>query len=159
MSIVFAAMPAKNNPCGWPYGNNHFNIEMSNENKGKENGLSRFSARKNNTTDVNNSVYSNTLNDKNNPVHVSIWRQKERVRVYINEEKVWDVPRATIKEAKFNSILFSVRYAEEGIKHYVGNLRLAVGAPDTRKKFLEQNKWVTHGILFDVNSDNIKHES
>jgi outer membrane protein OmpA-like peptidoglycan-associated protein len=41
----------------------------------------------------------------------------------------------------------------------MGNFRLAVGAPDTRKKILEQNKWVTHGILFDVNSDNIKPES
>ena len=25
--------------------------------------------------------------------HVSIWRQKTRLRVYINEEKVWDLPR------------------------------------------------------------------
>ena len=38
-------------------------------------------------------------------------------------------------------------------------ISLAVGAPDTRKKILEQNKWVTHGILFDVNSATIKPES
>ena len=42
---------------------------------------------------------------------------------------------------------------------YVSNIRLAAGAPDTRKKILEQNKWVTHGILFDVNSATIKPES
>ena len=41
----------------------------------------------------------------------------------------------------------------------MSNLRLAVGAPDTRNKMLTQNKWVTHGILFDVNSSNIKPES
>jgi len=34
-----------------------------------------------------------------------------------------------------------------------------VGMPDTRNKILTQNKWVTHGILFDVNSANIKPES
>jgi outer membrane protein OmpA-like peptidoglycan-associated protein len=34
-----------------------------------------------------------------------------------------------------------------------------VGAPDTRNKLLTQGKWVTHGILFDVNSDRIKGES
>ena len=45
------------------------------------------------------------------------------------------------------------------MKHFICNLRLAVGAPDIRKKMLEQNKWVTHGILFDVNSDKIKPES
>ena len=41
----------------------------------------------------------------------------------------------------------------------MSNLRLAVGAPDTRNKILTQNKWVTHGILFDVNSATIKPES
>jgi hypothetical protein len=37
--------------------------------------------------------------------------------------------------------------------------RLAVGAPDTRNKLLTEGKWVTHGILFDVNSDKVKAES
>jgi outer membrane protein OmpA-like peptidoglycan-associated protein len=41
----------------------------------------------------------------------------------------------------------------------VSNLRLATGAPDTRNKILKENKWVTHGILFDVNSATIKPES
>ncbi len=99
------------------------------------------------------------LNDKNNPAHISIWRQKERVRVYVNEMKVWDVPKAALNDAKFNAIVFSVIYAEATVQHYIGNLRLAVGAPDTRNKMLTQNKWVTHGILFDVNSANIKPES
>ena len=36
---------------------------------------------------------------------------------------------------------------------------MAVGAPDTRNKMLTQGKWVTHGILFDVNSDRIRGES
>jgi outer membrane protein OmpA-like peptidoglycan-associated protein len=48
--------------------------------------------------------------------------------------------------------------ADDG-NFYLSNLRLAVGMPDTRKKILEQNKWVTHGILFDVNSATIKPES
>ncbi|MEI9913318.1 MAG: hypothetical protein WDO71_28945 [Bacteroidota bacterium] len=75
---------------------------------------------------------------KTNPVHVSIWRQKERVRVYVNEQKIWDVPKAVTKDAKFNSIIFSVIYAEELVKHFIGNLRFAVGAPDTGKKFLSK---------------------
>ena len=45
------------------------------------------------------------------------------------------------------------------MQHYIGNLRLAIGAPDTRNKMLTENKWVTHGILFDVNSANIKPQS
>ena len=41
----------------------------------------------------------------------------------------------------------------------MSNVRLAVGAPDTRNKLLTQGKWVTNGILFDVNSDRIRAES
>ena len=38
-------------------------------------------------------------------------------------------------------------------------MRLATGAPDTRNKILTEGKWVTHGILFDVNSDRINAQS
>jgi len=99
------------------------------------------------------------MSDKYNPVRVSIWRQKERVRVYVNQEKIWDIPKAIATDAKLNAIFFSILAADPTIPFYVGNLRLAVGAPDTRNKFLTQNKWVTHGILFDVNSADIKPES
>ena len=100
------------------------------------------------------------MSDKYNPVHVSIWRQKERVRVYINQEKIWDIPKAIAADAKINAIFFPIHMQQMPLfTFYIGNLRLAVGAPDTRKKMLEQNKWVTHGILFDVNSATIKPES
>ena len=115
--------------------------------------------RKNSTTLSANQVYTELMSDKYNPVHVSIWRQKERVRVYVNQEKIWDIPKAIAPDAKLNAIFFPLHEAYPGNEFYIGNLRLAVGAPDTRKKMLEQNKWVTHGILFDVNSANIKPES
>ncbi|HSN61747.1 MAG TPA: OmpA family protein, partial [Ferruginibacter sp.] len=41
----------------------------------------------------------------------------------------------------------------------LGNIRLAIGAPDTRNKLVTEGKFVTHGILFDVNSDQIKPSS
>lgn len=158
-NICFAELSNISQFSGWPYATNQFNIELNNANTGTELSVSRFSARRNSVTDVSGSSNPTILSDKNNPVHIAIWRQKERVRVYANQEKIWDIPKATIKEAKFNAIIFSVTYADATIQHYIGNLRMAVGAPDTRNKFLTQNKWVTHGILFDVNSANIKPES
>jgi len=148
-----------NEMLGWSVATNQFNVSFDNANTGTKSDGSRFFARKKSVTDIQNSSSPGVLNDDNNPAHISIWRQKERVRVYVNEIKIWDIPKAAIKEAKFNSIIFQVTYAEEVVKHFIGNLRFAVGAPDTRKKMLEQNKWVTHGILFDVNSANIKPES
>ena len=34
-----------------------------------------------------------------------------------------------------------------------------MGAPDTRNKLITEGKFITRGILFDVNSDKIKPES
>jgi OmpA-OmpF porin, OOP family len=87
---------------------------------------------------------------------ISIWRQKSRIRLYVNELKVWDLPRAfdpTIKYSLlFNNNLF-------GGANFITNLRIAEGAPDTRNKLITEGKLVTRGILFDVNSDKIKSES
>jgi OOP family OmpA-OmpF porin len=88
-----------------------------------------------------------------------VTRQNARVRVYFNEQKLWDVPRALLPAAKYNAILFFVPNVDAGSEYFVGNLRLAVGAPDTRNKLLTQGKWVTHGILFDVGSASLKPES
>ncbi len=96
---------------------------------------------------------------KNDPVHVAVTRQGARVRVYFNQEKMWDVPRALLPAAKYNAITFWVPYVDAGSEYFVSNVRLAVGAPDTRNKLLTQGKWVTNGILFDVNSDRIRGES
>jgi outer membrane protein OmpA-like peptidoglycan-associated protein len=93
------------------------------------------------------------------PVHVAIWRQKERVRVYFNESKAWDIPKAVAPEAKLGTFLINVNTIDESFRYYIGNLRLAVGAPDTRSKLITEGKWVTTGILFDVNSANIKPTS
>ena len=52
-------------------------------------------------------------------------------------------------------------YAPYRILDYylLNNLRLAIGAPDTRNKLLTEGKFVTSGIHFDVNSDKIKPDS
>src|SRR4029453_13177392 len=60
---------------------------------------------------------------------------------------------------KYNAILFSLSNFDVGSEYYLGNLRLAVGAADTRNKLVTEGKWVTRGILFDVNSDRVKPES
>ena len=99
------------------------------------------------------------FSDKGNAVHISVWRQKERVRVYFNDAKIWDVPKAMVPAATYNTIVFYIHSVEPDSSYYLGNLRLAVGAPDTRNKLVTEGKWVTHGILFDVNSDKIKGES
>lgn len=95
-----------------------------------------------------------------NLVHVSVWRQKQRLRVYFNEEKVLDIPRAFDATAKYNAVSFVYGGGHQDQDRYLlGNIRLAVGAPDTRSKLITEGKLVTRGILFDSGSDKIKPES
>ncbi len=94
-----------------------------------------------------------------NFMKVSIWRQKQRVRVYFNEEKVIDVARA-LTTTGYNALVFSLTTARtEPDQYFITNIRLAAGAPDMRNKLLTEGKFTTTGILFDVNSDRIKPES
>ncbi len=96
-----------------------------------------------------------------NKIKVSIWRQKQRARVYINEEKVFDMPRAFAAGKTYNTMMFEIWSGmnNDEDRYLVNNITLAVGAPDTRNKLITEGKFVTHGILFDVNSDKIKPES
>ncbi len=157
--FAFAELPDIEQPQNWTLSPNRLTIGLYTSNSDQINGATTSEIRKNAGSQASNQTYTDILSDKFNPIHVSVWRQKERVRVYINQEKFWDIPKAIAPDAKLNAIIFTALYAEANIQHYIGNLRLAVGAPDTRNKMLTQNKWVTHGILFDVNSANIKPES
>ncbi len=110
---------------------------------------------------VRNDVATSQFHSKsNNLARVSIWRQKQRLRVYFNEEKVLDIPRAFDATAKYNTLIIGGGGMHQAHDRYlISNLRLAVGAPDTRNKLITEGKFVTHGILFDSGSEKIKPES
>lgn len=107
----------------------------------------------------NEADFSNFHFKKANKVHVACWRQKGRIRIYVNQEKIFDLPKAFNENAKYNRILFTTGGCKEKDNYFIANLRLAIGAPDTRNKLLTEGKFVTNGITFDVGSDKIKPDS
>lgn len=118
---------------------------------------------KNENLVVNNLDCQNS-NAEPSKVRFSIWRQKNRLRIYIDENKVVDIPQAFIPNVKYNAFKLGSKYmnfseAENKDEFMISNIRYAVGAPDTRNKLITEGKLVTRGILFDVNSDKIKPES
>ena len=147
----------RDHPESWQSADNRFTFTVAPYPDG--NSSSVIERRKAGVSEASTSAQTKKFSDKTKPVHVAVWRQKERVRVYFDEEKTWDLPKAMTKDAKYNAVVYWLQGAKEGANYYMSNLRLAVGAPDTRNKLLTEGKWVTHGILFDVNSANIKAES
>ncbi len=90
----------------------------------------------------------------NQKYHIAIWVQKSRVRLYQDQNKLFDSPKAFPTGCvKPDRIRF-----EEGAA-MISNIRIAVGAPDTRNKLMTEGKLVTYGIYFDVNKDIVKPES
>ena len=129
---------------------------------GSSSGRTEFDVfNKTNKSEMHNEVNTSQFFAKqNNFAHVSIWRQKQRLRVYLNEEKVWDLPRAMDLAVNYNALIFYLHDLHKAEDRYlISNLRLAVGAPDTRNKLITEGKFVTTGITFDVNSATIKPES
>jgi len=86
--------------------------------------------------------------------HIAIWVQKTRIRVYQDQNKIIDLPRAFPAGCvKPDRIRFEYGAA------MISNIRIAVGAPDMRNKLITEGKLVTYGIYFDVNKDVVKPES
>jgi outer membrane protein OmpA-like peptidoglycan-associated protein len=154
LATVIADLTNVEQPAAWTIADSRYTVSLH------PSGTSWADRRKAGEGEAEVSVDAEAWAAKNGGVvHVSIWRQRERLRAYVNESKVWDVPKAMEPGAKYNAILFSVHEVEPNGQYYISNVRLAVGAPDTRNKLLTDGRWTTNGIRFDVNSDRIRGES
>jgi outer membrane protein OmpA-like peptidoglycan-associated protein len=111
--------------------------------------------------EINSAKDIASINPDNNGkvFHISIWRQKTRVRVYLDETKLFDLPRIIEPNTNLNTFKIFASLSDENKPVFLSNFRLAVGSPDTRNKLITEGKFSTTGILFDVNSDKIKGES
>ncbi len=91
--------------------------------------------------------------------HIAVCRQKTRLRVYLNETKVVDAPSLLSPDIKYNNIRFATSLNNDGSTWLISNFKFASGLPDTRNKLLNEGKFSTTGILFNVNASIIRAES
>ncbi len=124
-------------------------------------GNSKLVVGKSGNHTIDNDVSQVTWDNSSlNFAHISLWRQKERLRIYLNGEKIWDMPRVFDSLTKYNAITFAMQGSYRPQDYYVlSNIRLAIGAPDTRNKLVSQGKFVTNGIRFSPNTDSLQPES
>jgi OmpA-OmpF porin, OOP family len=106
------------------------------------------------TPDVKNINQDATIRQQpDTKYRISISVQKQRIRVYKDEVKIFDLARAISDKFKYNMIRFG------GGVPLIGNVRIATGFPDMRNKLITEGKLVSYGIYFDVNSDKLKPQS
>lgn len=105
----------------------------------------------------NSNDLQNWNSDEKPFVKISIWRQGTRLRLYVDETKVWDIPRFFAEKDPYKMSFFHNFY--DALPLLVTNIRIATAPADSRNKLMTEGKLVSLGILFDVNSDQIKPES
>ncbi|MEN6607068.1 MAG: OmpA family protein [Bryobacteraceae bacterium] len=98
--------------------------------------------------------------DWSRPVKQALWLQNGRMRFYLNGQRVMDVNQITMPE------LGKIEVYVDGPGRndptgYVGFqfVRFAESTPDFSQVISSSGRFVTHGILFDTDSDRIKPES
>lgn len=98
----------------------------------------------------------------NTPIHIAIQVQKERLRMWFNESKMYDLPKAIKPGIMLNQLFFFVKGNgddEQEVGYDISNIKIAKGIADTRHKLINEGKFSTTGILFDKNAAIIKPES
>ena len=95
--------------------------------------------------------------DQNKPIYFAVWAQEGRIRIYLNGIRAVDANQISLGTINYVEMDAAV---SEGSGGYVGirRARIAETAPDFSKTIMS-GRYVTHGILFDVDSDRIRPES
>jgi len=90
-------------------------------------------------------------------VTFALWAQEGRIRIYINGKRAVDGNQIALGEINYVDMDAGVDQEHGG---WVGirRARIAEAAPDFSKTIMS-GRYVTRGILFDVDSDRIKPES
>lgn len=88
------------------------------------------------------------------PNKFALWVQDGRLRIYVNGNRLVDMNQVKVK---FDRV--SLLASGDAMPVSLGPVRIAQSAPDFSQTILASGRYVTHGILFDVNSDQIKPES
>jgi OmpA-OmpF porin, OOP family len=94
--------------------------------------------------------------EPNKKYRLSFWVQKTRLRVYLDQVKIFDLPKVFKAGFQANQMRFELWGETNPV---ITNFRVAAGLPDMRSKLITEGKLVSYGIYFDVNKDVVKPES
>ncbi|MCU4176481.1 OmpA family protein [Carboxylicivirga sp. N1Y90] len=108
--------------------------------------------------DITSEYDSGKSNEQGNWIHVSVAYTKGKLKVYLDENRLINIPRY---EPNPSGLSFQAYWAEaEGDKlWYMKNVRIAKGGVKYYDRILSDGKIICNGIRFDVNKATLKRES
>lgn len=91
------------------------------------------------------------------PLKLALWVQNGRMRSFVNGEKLLDFNQVDM--APIDSIELVHGFLGAGPSFAYRSVRFAESTPDFSQVISSTGRYVTHGILFDTDSDRLKPES
>ena len=114
----------------------------------------------NNKREIYSTVKADLRDEVLNRPHISIAVNKQRYRLWVNEEKYIDIPRIVPQGNVLNTLKFHMNNFKDGKERlFITNLKVAEGGLDLRRTLISEGKVSTNGILFDSGSANIQPQS
>ena len=95
------------------------------------------------------------ITEWNKPVKLDMWVQNGRVRFYVNGDRTFDFNQVELGDIASLDMNFWTGDTTMALRR----VRFAESAPDFSQTIASSGKYVTHGILFDTDSDRVKPES
>ena len=109
---------------------------------------------------INNQVGADIREDVLNQPHISIAVNGQRFRMWVNENKVIDIPRMVPSDKRPDQLKFELINFKNGKERlFIRNLKVAEGGQDLRRQLIEEGSVSTNGILFDSGSANLQPQS
>ncbi len=90
--------------------------------------------------------------------HVSIAVNKNRFRVWVNDQKYVDIPRLIEETGVLKYLKFNLKKLKQG-RAFIKNLKITEGGVDLRQQLLNEGKYISNGILFNSGSATLKLQS
>lgn len=87
--------------------------------------------------------------------HIAISFNERALKVFIDKERILNIPNISLKPSVFS---IEAQTHKEDLKA-VKNIRIAKGGTKLYSRLIEEGKFITSSILFDVNKSTIKPES
>lgn len=98
--------------------------------------------------------------DFSQPISENVWIQNGRLQMYINENRVVDANQIDLPELGSVTLQTQAGIGRGDSGNFgIRLLRFAESAPDFSQVISSSGRYVTHGILFDTDSDRLKSES
>ncbi len=95
--------------------------------------------------------------DLKQPHKLALWIQNGRVRIFVDGEKHLDFNQVSLPPTDRVELIQGLLGAAPSIGYR--SVRFAESAPDFGQSIIASGRYVSHGILFDTNSDRLKPES